>query len=126
LVRRLVQPGSIVGRSVHGAEEARDVAGRGGVDYLIFGTVFSSASKAPRHSLAGLDGLARACAAAPVPVLAIGGIVPERAEAVAKAGAGGIAGIGLFIPPPGTSFDRYLESTVANLRRAFDTCGAVP
>jgi thiamine-phosphate pyrophosphorylase len=126
LVRRLVQPGSIVGRSVHAAEEARGVAGRGGVDYLIFGTVFSSASKAGPHALSGLDELARACAAAPVPVLAIGGIVPERAEVVARAGAGGIAGIGLFIPPPGASFDRHLESTVANLRRAFDTCGAVP
>jgi hypothetical protein len=52
--------------------------------------------------------------------------VPERAEAVARAGAGGIAGIGLFIPPLDRSLDRHLETTVANLRRAFDTCGAVP
>jgi thiamine-phosphate diphosphorylase len=126
LARRLVRPGSIVGRSVHGAEEAGSVAGRGGVDYLIFGTVFSSASKSPGHSLSDLDELTRACAAAAVPVLAIGGILPERAESVARAGAGGIAGIGLFIPPAGTSFDRHLDDTVANLRRSFDTCEAVP
>jgi thiamine-phosphate diphosphorylase len=125
-VRRLMQPGATVGRSVHRAEEARGAAGGGGVDYLIFGTVFSSPSKAPGHPLSDLDELARAARAAVVPVLAIGGIVPESAETVVKAGAGGIAGIGLFIPPPGTSLERHLESTVASLRRAFDTCEAVP
>jgi thiamine-phosphate pyrophosphorylase len=125
-VRRVVPLGFLAGRSVHGAGEAGEIARRGGIDYLIYGTVFSSASKPEGHALTDLDELRRACAAAPVPVLAIGGIDVDRAEAVAKAGAAGVAGIGLFIPPTGVPFDRHLEQTVATLRRAFDTCGAVP
>src|ERR1700737_855375 len=53
----------------------------------------------PSPKRRALDGLARACAAVAVPVFAIGGITPGRAKAVARAGAGGVAGIGLFIPP---------------------------
>ncbi len=53
-VRRLGPPGWIVGRSVHGAEEA---GGEIEADYVFFGTVFESGSKAPGAPLAGLDGL---------------------------------------------------------------------
>jgi thiamine monophosphate synthase len=88
--------------------------------------MFSSPSKGPGHPLAGLDGLARATEGRRVPVLAIGGIVPDLAETVARAGADGIAGIGLFIPPAGRSFDAHVEGVVSRLRRTFDTCGVVP
>ena len=125
-VRTLVPSGFLVGRSVHGAREAGDIARQGGVDYLIFGTVFSSPSKPDGPSSANVHELARACAAAPVPVLAIGGIDEVRAEAAAKAGAAGVAAIGLFIPPAGVPVDRHLERIMATLRRVFDTCGVVP
>jgi len=124
--RTLAPSGFLVGRSVHGAREAGEIARRGGVDYLIFGTVFPSASKPGGPSSANVDELARACAAAPVPVLAIGGIDEARAEAAAKAGAAGVAAIGLFIPPAGVPVDRHLECIIATLRRVFDTCGVVP
>jgi thiamine monophosphate synthase len=45
----------------------------------------------------GLDGLAEVVQAVAVPVLAIGGITPERLDEVAATGAAGAAGIGLFI-----------------------------
>jgi thiamine-phosphate diphosphorylase len=125
-VRCLVSPVFVVGRSVHGAAEAAEVARRGGVDYLILGTIFSSASKPPAHRVAGVEELARATAAVSVPVLAIGGVTAERAGMAAKAGAHGIAAIGLFIPPAGISFDSHVKRTVQHLRQAFDTCGAVP
>lgn len=124
-VRRLVPADFIVGRSVHSAEEAAAAARDSKVDYLIFGTIFSSPSKGPGHTLAGLEGLARATAGRTMPLLAIGGIVPDLAETVARAGADGIAGIGLFIPPAGRSFDAHVEGVVSRLRRAFDTCGVV-
>ena len=63
---------------------------------------------------------------APLPVLAIGGIDEVRAEAAAKAGAAGVAAIGLFIPPAGVPVERHLERVIATLRRVFDTCGVVP
>jgi thiamine-phosphate pyrophosphorylase len=94
--RRLLLPPLLVGRSVHTVE---DVALASGADYVIAGTVFPSASKraAGPDELIGLDGLHRIVTASVMPVLAIGGITPDRIADVAAAGADGIAAIGLFI-----------------------------
>ena len=75
----------------------------GPVDYLIAGTVFASRSKGAHAPLLGVDGLAEIVQAVSVPVLAIGGITPDRLEEIAAAGAAGAAGIGLFID----WFDRH-------------------
>jgi thiamine-phosphate pyrophosphorylase len=123
-VRSLVGDGFLIGRSVHGAEEAAAVSRAGSVDYLFFGTLYASASKSAAHPVATLADLSAACRVS-VPVLAIGGITVERAAAAARAGAAGIAGIGLFVPPAGTSADRHLQTIAAALRRAFDTCETV-
>ena len=123
--RSLLGDGAVIGRSVHSAHEAR-LASRAGVDYLIFGTLFQTASKDDGHPVATFDQLREACDAAPgVPVLAIGGITVERAAGLARCGAAGIAAIGLFVPPPGVSADRHLRAVTAALRRSFDTCEAV-
>jgi thiamine-phosphate pyrophosphorylase len=124
--RLLLDAGAIVGRSVHSVDESAAIARAGGVDYMIFGTLYRTPSKDGAHRVASLDELSCACrAAAGIPVLAIGGITVGRAVEVARAGAAGVAGIGLFIPAAGTSVDRHLQSVTAELRRAFDTCGAV-
>jgi thiamine-phosphate diphosphorylase len=123
-VRSLIGGGALVGRSVHGAAEAYEVSRAGGVDYLIFGTMYPSASKSAPHRVATLDELFAASRAG-IPVLAIGGITLERAVEAARAGAAGIAGIGLFVPPAGTSADCHIQNVAAELRRAFDTCEAV-
>jgi thiamine monophosphate synthase len=64
--------------------------------------------------------LARVCAAVRLPVLAIGGIGPERFAEVAAAGASGFAAIGLFTGPPpsapATGHDD-LPAELARLRR---------
>ena len=95
-VRRIVRADFVVGRSVHSVEEAAMVDAGGGCDYLLFGTVFPSASKPADHPVAGLDALERVCGAVAVPVIAIGGISPERARAAGRAGAAGVAAISLF------------------------------
>jgi thiamine-phosphate diphosphorylase len=124
--RGLVGEHGMIGRSIHAAEEADLVVRAGGADYLIFGSMHQTPSKASGHSVATFDDLHAACrAAAGIPVLAIGGMTVERAAAVARAGAAGIAGIGLFVPPASQSADRHLQSIVAELRRVFDTCEAV-
>lgn len=80
----------LIGRSAHDEEEVRRAVAEG-VDYLIVGTVFPSASKPGRAAL-GLDGLARLTAlAAPLPVFAIGGITPERVAPVLATSAHGVA-----------------------------------
>jgi len=96
LVRALApRPGWIVGRSVH---DATDAMRHGMADYLLFGTVFPSASKPAGAPVAGIEALQRAAAATATPVMAIGGITPERAAACVRAGAAGVAAIAVFLP----------------------------
>jgi thiamine-phosphate pyrophosphorylase len=124
-VRTLLPDGALVGRSVHSAREAAPVVHGGGVDYLILGTLFATPSKDSAHGLTPLHELSDARRLGSIPVLAIGGMTVERASIAARAGASGIAAIGLFIPPPGASPDRYFQTLITDLRRAFDTCEAV-
>jgi thiamine-phosphate pyrophosphorylase len=120
-LRAIAPSGFIVGRSVHDPDEAAAVANSGVVDYIIFGTVFASASKATGHTATGTEGLAAAVAASrPVPVLAIGGVSTESAPAIRATGAAGLAGIGLFLPGE-RSREPTLAARVHRLRAAFDT-----
>ena len=95
-VRRIAPDGFIIGRSVHSEDDAEATEAAGGCDYLLFGTVFPSASKPDDHPIAGIDALKRVCARVSLPVLAIGGINASRAQSVAAAGAAGAAAISLF------------------------------
>lgn len=95
-VKSLVPPGFVIGRSVHSEEEAAASEREGSVDYLMFGTVFPSGSKPPGHPAAGLDALRRVTAAVRVPVIAIGGITPDRVADIMAAGAAGVAAIAMF------------------------------
>lgn len=96
MVRRLDVTGRLIGCSAHDPISRQLVAG---ADFLIFGTVFASRSKPPDVKPAGVDALRVACASVAVPVLAIGGVTPERVAACRDAGAAGVAAIGIFLPP---------------------------
>jgi len=85
----------LVGRSVHSAADAVAATRDGGLDYLIFGTVFDTASK-PGRQPAGVAALTAVVRATSLPVLAIGGITRARIAEVMAAGASGVAAIGLF------------------------------
>ena len=126
MARAMAPQDFLIGRSAHSQAEAVEASRSGAVDYLLFGTIFLTPSKAAGHPTSGLEVLAQACAMVPIPVLAIGGITQDRVDAVAKSGAAGVAAIGLFIPSADVPFERHLEGVVETLRRAFDTCGAVP
>jgi len=117
-VREIAPDSFVVGRSVHAAGEAAEIREEGGVDYVMYGSVFVTPSKPPGWAAGGLAGLSAAvAAAAPVPVLAIGGMTPAVAADVAGTGAAGLAGIGLWL-----ATDRArLEITVAAVRQAFDS-----
>ncbi len=82
-----------LGRSIHDVAGAR-AAVAGGADWLVFGHVFPTPSKAgmPPAGHAGLRAIVEA--AAGCPVLAIGGIDASRVGEVVKAGARGVAVIG--------------------------------
>jgi len=96
-VRDIVPPGFLVGRSVHSCAEVDAAIAAGGCDYLMFGTVFVSSGKPAGHPVAGLDGLAEACCRSSVPMIAIGGMTPDREADIARAGAAGLAAVGWFM-----------------------------
>jgi thiamine-phosphate diphosphorylase len=94
-VRALRAPPWIVGRSIHASDEARTHAD---ADYFVFGSVYPGATKPAAGPVAGLAELDAAVRAASAPVVAIGGITPERAGRAVAAGAAGVAAIGVFLP----------------------------
>ena len=98
-VREIAPRPFLIGRSVHSASEA---AASLGADYLIAGTVWASGSKPAGHRELSPAGLAAIVRASPVPVLAIGGVTPDRIPEVARSGAAGVAAIGLFMSAVGT------------------------
>jgi thiamine-phosphate pyrophosphorylase len=85
----------LIGVSCHSLESARS-AGRGGADYILFGPVFATPSKAAFGAPQGIDRLREVCASVEVPVVAIGGVNLENARACIAAGAAGVAAIRLF------------------------------
>jgi thiamine-phosphate diphosphorylase len=108
---------------VHDLDEALAAERQGGCDYLIFGTVYPSASKPAGHAVAGVEALARVCAAVRLPVLAIGGIALDRLAEVAAAGAAGVAAIGAFVTSMddggAESEDPRARELVARVRQLF-------
>ena len=85
----------LVGASCHSIESAR-AAERGGADYIFFGPVFATPSKAAFGAPQGTERLREVCASVRIPVLAIGGVDLENARECVAAGAAGIAAIRLF------------------------------
>lgn len=93
-LRRRFGAAVVIGRSTHRAaevERARDE----GADYVTFGPVYETPSKAAFGPPVGLAALSAACAVG-IPVLALGGVTLERFAELAAAGAAGVAGIRLF------------------------------
>jgi thiamine-phosphate pyrophosphorylase len=90
-VRQAAGEALAVGVSTHSPQEVRSAAA-GGADYIVFGPVFSTPSKAGMGEPQGLAGLERAVeAAGSVPLLAVGGVTTETAGACRETGAWGVA-----------------------------------
>ena len=92
-VRRAVSDDFIIGYSVDTIDGAAK-AEADGADYLGAGTVYPTLNKPDAGDVIGLTGLERVAGAVHIPVVAIGGITPERAVDVARVGACGAAVIG--------------------------------
>lgn len=90
LARRLLGERRIIGGSATTLEEARWCVEEG-ADYVGFGPVYSTGSKADAAPAQGLGVLREVASAVPVPVVAIGGIGIGNAPEVVRAGAHGVA-----------------------------------
>ena len=105
--RILLGPERWLGASVHSEEDAQEAA-YGGANFVIAGAVYQTPSH-PGRPPAGLAAIE--IAASPgLPVIAIGGITPERVGEVRRAGAAGVAVVrGVWDEPDaGEAVRRYL------------------
>jgi thiamine-phosphate pyrophosphorylase len=98
-----------IGTSVHDGDEAREAAAAG-ADFLLAGAVYPTDTH-PGRPGAGVR-LIESVAALGIPVIAIGGVTPERAGELRRAGAEGMAAIrGLWdAPSPADAVHRYIEA----------------
>jgi thiamine-phosphate pyrophosphorylase len=105
LYRRAARPDPIITLSCHTLDDIRR-ARRAKVSAALFAPVFGktvlgkSLAGEQVTPPAGLEALRAVCReAAPIPVFALGGVTWDNAPSCLQAGAAGIAGIRLFLPP---------------------------
>lgn len=97
--REALPPGTLIGRSTHGTESAR-AAEAEGAEFVTFGPVYDTPSKAGYGPPQGLRALAEAAGSVTIPVFALGGVTPGRTRACLEAGAYGVAAISAVISQP--------------------------
>ncbi len=107
--RKIVGTKSIVGVSCYDDVEGALQAQAQGVDYVAFGRFFPSGSK-PDAPLARVETLIQAKKIINLPIVAIGGILPENSSQLLDAGADVLAVIGgVFDNDPEQSTKAYLK-----------------
>jgi|SRR6185369_11240575 len=89
-VRRLLGRNKIIGYSAHALDEAQR-AQADGADFVTFGPVYSTPSKAAYGDPCGVNKLADAAAALEIPVIALGGISSANIAETLSANIRGIA-----------------------------------
>jgi thiamine-phosphate pyrophosphorylase len=96
VVRRSFGDDFLIGVSTHNVDEVSS-ARNAEADFVVFGPLFATPSKQSYGEPVGLERLRQAVSqVAPFPVLALGGIGLGEVSECFRAGAAGIAGIGLF------------------------------
>lgn len=90
VVRRLVSDERLIGVSTHNREEALQ-AQSWGADYITFGPVFDTPSKAGFLKPTGVEEIQKLKKEIHIPVVALGGIKKNHVESVLQSGADGIA-----------------------------------
>ncbi len=99
------------GASVHSVEACQK-AEAAGAEFVVAGTIFDAGSKPVAGE--GIEKLRRIAGATALPVLAIGGVTPERVAACIEAGAAGVAVVTSVLRAPD------MAAAVRALRDALD------
>ena len=102
-----------LGRSVHSVDAAQRAEAEG-CRYLLVGTMFPTASH-PDQPPAGISLLRAVREAVSIPLIAIGGVTPERVAACVQAGAQGVAVLSGITdaPDPADAATRYWAALCA-------------
>jgi thiamine-phosphate pyrophosphorylase len=90
IARSILGPQKYIGASIHSLTEGQQ-AERGGADFVLFGPVYFTPSKASFGAPQGLAALATIVEMLSLPVYAIGGVTADNTAAVRRLGARGVA-----------------------------------
>lgn len=90
VARKILGPDNLIGVSTHHPEEVA-AAARDGADFVTFGPVFHTPSKAAYGDPVGLNRLREACSVVTLPVFALGGVSCEQIKDLHSAGCHRIA-----------------------------------
>ena len=103
LIRTRIQ--GLMGISCHNSAQLH-AAAAAGCDYAFISPIFTPHSKPDdSRTTIGIDGLALLTKQCPIPVIALGGITPNRARQCVAAGAHGVAAMGIVFGPTFTPED---------------------
>lgn len=112
--RRLLGPGKIIGLSTHTVAQVHEAVTTQ-PDYIGFGPIFRTATKADHDAVVGLEGLRAVRALTTLPIFAIGGITADSVGEVMAAGADGVAVISAILKAPD------LGSAIRNFQQSLST-----
>ena len=98
-VRKAAGKGLLIGVSTHNREEAR-AAEAGGADFITFGPIFETPSKAVYGIPVGVDAIRMLKNEVNIPIFALGGIKGGNISHVVASGASGIAMISAILAAP--------------------------
>lgn len=121
-LRRAAGPGFLIGLSTHNRAQVEQSAGLD-VDYIGFGPILPTRSKATPEPCVGFEELRRVCEISPHPVVAIGGLGPDDALRCAGAGAAGAAMIGALVGTSAALVRERAAGLATALREAVDAWG---
>ena len=114
--RRVLGPEATIGYSTHNLEQVRRALALP-IDYLAIGPIFSTTSKSDTEPVVGLEGLrAVRKMISKLPIVAIGGITHQNANAVIEAGATSVAVISTLLSDPKLISERT-RSLIDSLNR---------
>jgi len=113
VARKLLGDQRLIGVSTHHPDEIRRAAAAG-ADFVTFGPVYATPSKAPYGPPLGLESLANVCADAPLRIFALGGVTAARLPELRAAGCQSVAMIGaiLLTVDPGVAARDFLRGLV--------------
>lgn len=111
LARELLGGNYLIGVSTHSPEQVIEATEQG-ADYIGFGPLFPTETKADHEPVVGIEGLKKVRLLTSLPIVAIGGIQPSSVLQIITAGADAVAvasGV-LNSSDPQEAIKRYMES----------------
>jgi len=105
--RKIVGTSMMIGLSTHSIKQSKDALAKK-PDYIGFGPIFATTTKAKPDPEVGIDKLKEVLEFAEIPVIALGGLFPENIHEVLAVGARNIALVRYFMQTENTK-NRILE-----------------